>query len=161
MALDSSRTACAGKHGCDSSLYGRPTEAASDLARALRWFYYRVHRRSYSVYHFTVCKDISSKHLLCDWCPPRLVDAQEFLLPRESPKSVSTDIDSTLHDNCRRNRRLRNRNNKTKMANRPMHLTPMPSALLARRLRSRLWCQKQVGASDRGRSARIENPLTS
>jgi len=31
-----------------------------------------------------------------------------------------------------------------------MHLTPMPSALLARRLRSRLWCQKQVGASDRG-----------
>jgi hypothetical protein len=33
-----------------------------------------------------------------------------------------------------------------------MHLTPMPSALLARRLRSRLWCQKQVGASDRGRS---------
>ena len=35
-----------------------------------------------------------------------------------------------------------------------MHLTPMPSALLARRLRSRLWCQKQVGASDRGRSAK-------
>jgi len=34
-----------------------------------------------------------------------------------------------------------------------MHLTPMPSALLARRLRSRLWCQKQVGAGDRGRSA--------
>ena len=33
-----------------------------------------------------------------------------------------------------------------------MHLTPMPSALLARRLRSRLWCQKQVGAGDRGRS---------
>ena len=28
----------------------------------------------------------------------------------------------------------------------------MPPALLARRLRSRLWCQKQVGASDRGRS---------
>jgi hypothetical protein len=27
-----------------------------------------------------------------------------------------------------------------------MHLTPMPSALLARRLRSSLWCQKQVGA---------------
>jgi len=35
--------------------------------------------------------------------------------------------------------------------NEPMHLTPMPSALLARRLRSSLWCQKQVGASDRGR----------
>jgi len=34
-----------------------------------------------------------------------------------------------------------------------MHLTPMPSALLARRLRSRLWCQKQVGAGDRGRWA--------
>jgi len=32
-------------------------------------------------------------------------------------------------------------------------LTPMPSALFARRLRSRLWCQKQVGASDRGCSA--------
>ena len=36
-------------------------------------------------------------------------------------------------------------------ANEPMHLTPMPSALLARRLRSRLGCQKQVGAGDRGR----------
>ena len=35
-----------------------------------------------------------------------------------------------------------------------MHLTPMPSALLARRLRSRLWCQKQVGAGDRVRSAK-------
>jgi hypothetical protein len=41
----------------------------------------------------------------------------------------------------------------SKRPNRPMHLTPMPSALLARRLRSRLWRQKQVGASDRGRSA--------
>jgi len=40
--------------------------------------------------------------------------------------------------------------------NRPMHLTPMPSALLARRLRSRLWCQKQVGAGDRGRSRKKE-----
>ncbi len=42
-----------------------------------------------------------------------------------------------------------------------MHLTPMPSALLARRLRSRLWCQKQVGASDRGRSAKMNTPLLS
>jgi len=31
----------------------------------------------------------------------------------------------------------------------------MPSALLARRLRSRLWCQKQVGAGHRGRSQKI------
>jgi len=35
-----------------------------------------------------------------------------------------------------------------------MQLIPMPSALLARRLRSRLWCQKQVGIPDRGRSPR-------
>ena len=34
-----------------------------------------------------------------------------------------------------------------------MQLIPMPSALLARRLRSSLWCQKQVGIPDRGRSA--------
>ena len=34
-----------------------------------------------------------------------------------------------------------------------MDLTAMPSALLARRLRSRLGCQKQVGAGHRGRSA--------
>jgi len=38
--------------------------------------------------------------------------------------------------------------------NRAMQLIPMPSALLARRLRSRLWCQKQVGIPDRGRSPR-------
>ena len=30
-------------------------------------------------------------------------------------------------------------------------LIPMPAALLARRLRSSLWCQKQVGIPDRGR----------
>ena len=36
-------------------------------------------------------------------------------------------------------------------ANEPIDLTPMPSALLARRLRSSLWCQKQVGAGHRGR----------
>lgn len=35
-----------------------------------------------------------------------------------------------------------------------MHLTPMPSALLARRLRSGLCCQKQVGAGDRGRRSK-------
>jgi len=44
---------------------------------------------------------------------------------------------------------------KTKMPNEPMDLTPMPSALLARRLRSSLWCQKQVGAGHRGRSQKI------
>jgi len=33
-----------------------------------------------------------------------------------------------------------------------MDLTAMPSALLARRLRGRLWCQKQVVIGDRGRS---------
>ena len=36
-----------------------------------------------------------------------------------------------------------------------MDLTTMPSALLAFRLRRRLGCQKQVGAGDRGRSAKI------
>jgi hypothetical protein len=41
-----------------------------------------------------------------------------------------------------------------KWANGAVHLTTMPSALLARRLRSSLWCQKQVVAGDRGRSAR-------
>jgi hypothetical protein len=41
-----------------------------------------------------------------------------------------------------------------KMANRPMDLTTMPSALLARRLRSSLWCQKRVVAGHRGRSAK-------
>ena len=35
-----------------------------------------------------------------------------------------------------------------------MDLTTMPSALLARRLRSSLWCQKQVVAGHRGRSRR-------
>ena len=35
--------------------------------------------------------------------------------------------------------------------NNPLHSTTMPSALLARRLRSSLWCQKRVVASDRGR----------
>ena len=44
---------------------------------------------------------------------------------------------------------------KAKMANGPMQLVTMPSALLAFRLRSRLGCQKQVGASDRGRSEKI------
>ena len=40
------------------------------------------------------------------------------------------------------------------MANGAIDLTTMPSALLARRLRSRLWCQKQVVAGHRGRSLR-------
>ena len=35
-----------------------------------------------------------------------------------------------------------------------MELIPVPSALLARRLRSRLWCQKQAGIPHRGRSAK-------
>jgi len=34
-----------------------------------------------------------------------------------------------------------------------MQLIPVPSGLLARRLRSRLWCQKRAGIPDRGRSA--------
>jgi len=38
--------------------------------------------------------------------------------------------------------------------NRPMDLTPMPSALLVFRLRSRLWCQKQAAIPDRGHSAK-------
>jgi len=36
--------------------------------------------------------------------------------------------------------------------NEPMDRITMPSALLARRLRSSLWCQKQVVLADRGRS---------
>jgi len=35
--------------------------------------------------------------------------------------------------------------------NDPMDLTTMPAALLARRLRSSLWCQKQVAAGHRER----------
>jgi len=38
------------------------------------------------------------------------------------------------------------------MTNEPIDLTTMPLALLARRLRSSLWCQKQVVAGHRGRS---------
>ena len=38
-----------------------------------------------------------------------------------------------------------------KYANGPMELIPVPAALLARRLRSKLGCQKQVGAGNRGR----------
>jgi hypothetical protein len=38
-----------------------------------------------------------------------------------------------------------------KIANGPMQLTPMPLALLARRLRSSLWRQKQVVIRHRGR----------
>ena len=37
------------------------------------------------------------------------------------------------------------------MANEPMELIPVPSALLARRLRSRLGCQKRAGIPHRGR----------
>jgi len=44
------------------------------------------------------------------------------------------------------------RNQEWKSPNRPVQLIPMPSALLAFRLRSRLGCQKQVGIPDRGRS---------
>ena len=36
----------------------------------------------------------------------------------------------------------------------------MPAALLARRLRSSLWCQKQVVAGDRGRSEKKYRRLT-
>ena len=38
-----------------------------------------------------------------------------------------------------------------KAANRAMHRTTMPAALSARRLRSRLWCRKQVVVGDGGR----------
>ena len=48
---------------------------------------------------------------------------------------------------------LRRKNEKN--ANEPMHLIPMPSALLACRLLGRLGCQKQVGIGDRGRSLKI------
>jgi len=41
-----------------------------------------------------------------------------------------------------------------KNANGPVQLIPMPSALLARRLRSSLWRQKQVVIGHRGRSRR-------
>jgi len=40
---------------------------------------------------------------------------------------------------------------KIKMANGPMDRITMPAALLARRLRSSLWCQKQVVIRHRGR----------
>jgi len=40
---------------------------------------------------------------------------------------------------------------KAKKPNGPMELIPVPAALLARRLRSRLWCQKQAGIAHRGR----------
>jgi len=43
---------------------------------------------------------------------------------------------------------------KNKKPNGPVQLIPMPSALLAFRLRSSLGCQKQVGIPDRGRSAK-------
>jgi len=42
-----------------------------------------------------------------------------------------------------------------KSANRAMDRITMPAALLARRLRSSLWCQKQVVIGHRRRSARI------
>jgi len=40
---------------------------------------------------------------------------------------------------------------KTKYANEPMDRITMPAALLARRLRSSLWCQKRVVIGHRGR----------
>lgn len=43
----------------------------------------------------------------------------------------------------------------------PMHVTAMPSAPLARRLRSSLWCQKQVVAGDSGRRQRNTLPCQS
>jgi len=43
-----------------------------------------------------------------------------------------------------------------KKPNGPVQLIPMPSALLAFRLQSRLGCQKQVGIPDRGRSQKNE-----
>jgi hypothetical protein len=39
------------------------------------------------------------------------------------------------------------------MRNEPMELIPVPAALLARRLRRRLCCQKQAGMPHRGGSA--------
>ena len=48
---------------------------------------------------------------------------------------------------------------RTKRPNGPMHLTPMPSALFARRLRSSLWRQKQVVIRHRGRSAKKYDSL--
>jgi len=47
---------------------------------------------------------------------------------------------------------IRKKNEKN--ANEPMHLIPMPSALLTFRLRGSLGCQKRVGIGDRGRSRR-------
>jgi len=44
-------------------------------------------------------------------------------------------------------------------ANEPVDLIPMPAALLACRLRSRLGCQKQVGIGHWGRSAMKTTPL--
>jgi hypothetical protein len=41
---------------------------------------------------------------------------------------------------------------KYKKANGAVELIPVPSGLLARRLQSRLWCQKQAGIPHRGRS---------
>ena len=49
---------------------------------------------------------------------------------------------------------------KTKWPNRAVHLTTMPSALLARRLRSSLWCQKQVVAGDSGRWATMNKSIS-
>ena len=44
-------------------------------------------------------------------------------------------------------------------ANEPMELIPVPAALLARRLRSRLWCQKRAGIPHRRRWPENMNPL--
>ena len=41
-----------------------------------------------------------------------------------------------------------------------MHLTPITTALLAFRLRNRLWCQKQAGIGDAGRWARMKKPIS-
>ena len=68
-------------------------------------------------------------------------------------------LDSRMHvpvtDLCSSCLRLRPRiMEQIKYANEPMDLTTMPAALLARRLRSSLWCQKQVVAGHRGRSGK-------
>jgi len=68
-------------------------------------------------------------------------------------------LDSRMHvpvtDLCSSGLRLRPRiMEQIKNANEPMELIPVPSALLARRLRSRLGCQKQAGIAHRGRSAK-------
>jgi len=90
--------------------------------------------------------------------PQQFLDDDDFMhhdstVPRSSENEIVADlrvkygIENIQTINLERHSEMMRIQNNAK----PIELIPMPSALLACRLRSRLGCQKQVGIGHRGR----------